>query len=343
MHMKLLICTQVIDKNDPVLGFFHRWIEEFADKCEQIVVVCLKEGEHSLPQNVQILSLGKEKRRSRAQYIRRFYSHIVRERNNYDAVLVHMNQEYMLLGGLLWRLWGKRIALWRNHKMGSVLTWISCKLAHVVCHTSPSAYVASYRNAVRMPIGIDIEQFMPGTSEPHSVLFLGRFDPVKKPELFLEAMEQLEKEGVALRANIYGDPTAGNEKYAQKIKERFKKLRNVSFHSSVGSDDTSSIYSAHSIYVNLTPPGSFDKTMGEAMASGCVVVAANDAVRRVIPEELFIKEVSIIAVAEAIKHALQLSDEARVAVAQKSREYVEQEHSLVLLSTRLFEIFSKSK
>ena len=23
--MKLLIVTQIIDKNDPILGFFHRW------------------------------------------------------------------------------------------------------------------------------------------------------------------------------------------------------------------------------------------------------------------------------------------------------------------------------
>ena len=27
--MKLLICTQAADRDDPVLGFFYRWIEEF--------------------------------------------------------------------------------------------------------------------------------------------------------------------------------------------------------------------------------------------------------------------------------------------------------------------------
>ena len=46
--MKLLIMTQAVDQNDPVLGFFHRWIEEFSRHCERVHVICLKEGEHSL-------------------------------------------------------------------------------------------------------------------------------------------------------------------------------------------------------------------------------------------------------------------------------------------------------
>ena len=58
--MKLLIVTQIVDKNDPILGFFHRWIEEFAKHVEHIEVICLKEGKHKLPSNVHIHSIGKE-------------------------------------------------------------------------------------------------------------------------------------------------------------------------------------------------------------------------------------------------------------------------------------------
>jgi len=59
--MKPLILTQKIDINDDVLGFFHNWIKEFAKHCESVVVVCLRKGEYDLPENVKILSLGKER------------------------------------------------------------------------------------------------------------------------------------------------------------------------------------------------------------------------------------------------------------------------------------------
>jgi len=67
--MRLLIITQKVDKNDPILGFFHRWIEEFAKYCQSIIVICLQKGEYNLPKNIKILSLGKEKGKSKIKYI----------------------------------------------------------------------------------------------------------------------------------------------------------------------------------------------------------------------------------------------------------------------------------
>jgi hypothetical protein len=47
--MRLLIVTQAIDAEDPVLGFFVRWVEELAKKAEMVEVICLKEGNALLP------------------------------------------------------------------------------------------------------------------------------------------------------------------------------------------------------------------------------------------------------------------------------------------------------
>src|SRR4051812_10743399 len=99
----LLIVTQAIDQEDQVLGFFHKWVEEFAKHTESITVVCLREGKHSLPNNVRVFSLGKEKRKALSLvYALRFLSRIWKEREAYKNVFVHMNTEYVLLGGLLW-------------------------------------------------------------------------------------------------------------------------------------------------------------------------------------------------------------------------------------------------
>ena len=107
--MNLLIITQKVDKNDAILGFFHRWIEEFSKNVESVVVICLYKGSYSLPENVKVLSLGKEFKQSRTKYLFRFYKFIWQERNNYDNVFVHMNQVYVLLGGLVWKMFKNKL------------------------------------------------------------------------------------------------------------------------------------------------------------------------------------------------------------------------------------------
>src|SRR3989344_4756264 len=127
--MKLLILTQKIDKEDPVLGFFHGWVAKLAEKFEKISVICLQKGEFNLPNNVKVYSLGKKNKKlpvlSRAKYLTNFYRYILGLHADYDAVFVHMNQEYVVLGGWMWKLIRKKIYLWRNHTKGSVFTHLA--------------------------------------------------------------------------------------------------------------------------------------------------------------------------------------------------------------------------
>src|SRR3989344_2157532 len=99
MSKRLLIITQIIDVEDPVLGFFHDWVVEFSKHFQSIIAIALKTAKANLPENVKVLSLGKEKGKSRIKCIFNFLRYIVRNRRDYDAVFVHMNQEYILLGG----------------------------------------------------------------------------------------------------------------------------------------------------------------------------------------------------------------------------------------------------
>jgi len=124
--MKLLICTQKVDQNDSILGFFHGWINEFSKHVAKLTVICLEKGEYNLPENVKVLSLGKEKNllptayrlppANRLKYIYNFYRYITNERRNYDIVFVHMNSEYIVLAGWLWKLLNKPVSLWYVHR-----------------------------------------------------------------------------------------------------------------------------------------------------------------------------------------------------------------------------------
>ena len=116
--MRLLFVTQKVDKNDGPLGFVHGWIIALAQTFDQVTIICLQKGESSLPPSVRVLSLGKETHPSRLRYVALFWKHILAHRNEYDFVLVHMNQEYVLLGALIWKALGKKVALWYNHTMG---------------------------------------------------------------------------------------------------------------------------------------------------------------------------------------------------------------------------------
>ena len=343
--MRLLIVTQAVDRDDPVLGFFIGWIQAFAKEFESVHTICLTEGTHRLPPNVRVYSLGKESGRSRIKYLWRFFRTAWKLRREYDAVFVHMNQEYILLGGILWRILGKQIVLWRNHKKGSIWTRVAGFLAHTVCFTSPSAYVSGYSNAVQMPIGIDTDAFKPAHTQPppDSILVLGRLDPVKRVELFIAALEILRSRGVPFTADVYGEPTEGNLDYAHEVRNQASVLSldgDVSFRGSITNEEAPAVYTSHSVYVNLTPSGSFDKTIGEAMASGCVVVTANDAVREVVPPELFVADSSAEAVARAIHAALALDSERRARVSTRLREHILVEHSLNRLMERLMMIYT---
>lgn len=281
--MKLLILTQKVDKNDPVLGFFHRWLEAIARRFESLTVICLEEGSYTLPGNVKVLSLGKEHGRSVLRYISRFSSYIWRERGNYDKVFVHMNQEYVLLGGLDWLLMGKPVYLWRNHAKGNFFTSLAASLSEKVFYTSSASYAARFKNAVRMPVGVDTTFFSPDPSverKPHSVLFLGRISPVKKVLEFVEWFDTL---GPEYTATVAGEALPKDKEYESLVKSRAS--ARIAFIGAVTQEEARRLYQSHELYVNLTPPGSFDKTIVEAAACGCKLKVENPDAQGMRPEE----------------------------------------------------------
>ena len=172
---RLLIVTQKVDRDDPILGFFHDWIAEFSKHFKSIVAICLMKGKYDLPGNVAILSLGKEKWRSKAKYVFLLFYFSLRYFNRYDAVFVHMNEEYVVLAGWLWKLMGKKVYMWRNHHSGNIMTDIATFFCNKVFCTSKYSYTAKYKKTILMPVGIDTNIFQIHNSisrEKNSILFL---------------------------------------------------------------------------------------------------------------------------------------------------------------------------
>ena len=339
--MKILVITQKIDKKDTVLGFFHRWVEELAKRCEFVTVICLYKGEYNFSENVKVLSLGKENGGSKIQYVFKFLVYILREVKNYDSVFVHMNEEYVIFGGIIWRIFGKKILMWRNHPNGSFITNVAVFLANNVMCTSRSSYTAKFKKTKIMPVGIDVDLYE-NTSigfVKNSILFFGRLSPIKNVHLFLEALSVLEDEGVDFHADIIGSVgTKGEEKYGEEIKIKGKTLVHkgkVSFISGIRHDETKKLYAKYDLYVNLTPNGSLDKTMFESCASQTPILVFNSALTGKIDDICQLQSLSPKDIANSIKKILFITNEKRTAISKELRDFVKREHSLSSLISML--------
>ncbi|MCR4285861.1 MAG: glycosyltransferase family 4 protein [Candidatus Kaiserbacteria bacterium] len=335
--MKLLITTQSIDKNDPILGFIHGWVVALSSHFETVHIICLREGIYELPVNVHVHSLGKELGVNYVRYLARFFLYVWKYRHEYDVIFSHMNPHYIVLSGWLWRLMGKRMFFWRNHARMNVMTRIAAFFAKRVFYTSQFACTRIFKNARQMPVGINTMLFRPQEGvvrRERSILFLGRLSRVKRPELFIEACKELPD----VEVNIYGDEPRGDVKYAESLKRSAPPY--VHFHTSVPNHETPALYSAHDIYVNLTPEGSMDKTVLEATACGALVLVSNTSFRGQVRDECILTGDSPRAIATQLEVLMGMSEEEKKRYRSELQTMVQEKHSLEKLVTELVKEFN---
>lgn len=337
--MKLLLITQGLDLDDPVLSVYHGWVDAIATQFEHVSVICLKEGRHELPSHVSVHSLGKERgERSALVYAVRFLAVLWRLRGTYERVLVHMNQEYILLAGWYWVFARIPVYLWRNHYAGSWLTDTAVLFCTKVFCTSTHSYTAKYRKTVLMPVGVATERFMENMHTeraPRSLLFLARVSPSKQPEVFIDALGILIDRGVSFIASIYGSPLPEDQHYYDSLKARVEDRGlhdRVRFYPGVPNDRTPAIYQAHEVFVNTSPSGMFDKTLFEAAASGCLVLARSDDFKASAGEEFHFTDAA--SLAERLEVLLAYDEDRRIRARERFYALARAE-SLTTLADRI--------
>jgi glycosyltransferase involved in cell wall biosynthesis len=334
--MRLLICTQIVDKNDSILGFFHAWIVEFSKNFDSVIVICLKEGEHKLPSNVRVLTLGKEKGFSRIKYIFRFYSYIWSQRNHHDCVFVHMNPEYVLLGGIFWRLMRKRIGLWYVHKSVTMTLRIAIYFVHHVFTTSPESFRIETDKRLEIGHGIDTELFAPSVhskSETLRVITIGRISATKHIAEMIDAVSILSSQNEIVSLSIVGEPiTILDHKYDQELRENIERKglsEKIIFKGVIQHHLISKELRQADVFLNLSETGSMDKAVLEALASGIPVVTSNEAFRSLLePLGLFVSLSNTEDTALVLKKAKNVNTEDLV-------KYVQNYHSLPRLINRI--------
>jgi glycosyltransferase involved in cell wall biosynthesis len=289
--MRLLIVTQAVDTDDPVLGFFVRWIEEFSKHADRIEVICLKEGKHNfysaknaVPRSenseefsgtgVRVYSLGKERgAASRGAYAWRFLSLIWKLRRDYDAVFVHMNPEYVVLGGPLWWVWSKRVALWYTHKSVNLKLRIAALFSDVIFSASKESFRLKNKKLHIIGHGIDTNFFAPDASVVRTPSFLsvGRLTKSKRHDLAIRAAAD---EGKELRIAGEGPERDNLKAFADKLGAR------VLFLGGLQQAQLRDEYRKASLLIHTSETGSLDKVVLEALACGLPIRTNDPALKR---------------------------------------------------------------
>ncbi len=289
--MRLLVVTQVVDKNHPVLGFFHRWLEEFARYCQQVVVVCLQAGQYDLPSNVKVLSLGKEKGGNKIIFLYKFLKYIWQERFGYDSVFVHMNPEYVILGGVLWKGWQKKIGLWYVHRS---VTWklrLAEKLADVIFTASKKSFRLPSSKVAVVGHGIDTDRFKPKEEikKERVMLMVGRISPTKRQLVGVQMFAKILADVPQARLLIIGRPVLPEDNaYFTKIKQYLANNNltdKVLLKGAIPHDQLPAYYNSASVVLNLSTTGSLDKDVLEALACNTAAVTTNEAFFSILPPE----------------------------------------------------------
>jgi len=345
--MKILVITQTIDKSDSLLGFVHGWIAEFAKQCSQVTAIGLGVGTHELPENVHVLSLGKEEGRSRILYALRFLVFVVSKRKDYDAVFVHMNPEYVLLGGGLWRLMGKKVGLWYAHGHASLMLRVANRMTDLVFTSTTGGFTipSSKRRVVGQ--GIDCRRFSFVARKLctiFSVLTVARISPVKDIETLIKAFAGLPSGSVL---DIVGAPAVPkDEQYLEGLKTLAEQLgigERVNFLGAVPNAALQPIYARADLFVNTSRTGSFDKTVGEAMATGLPVLTSNPAFKEVLQDhaaDLIFAPGDANGLLNRMQAVLAKSISERQALGLELRAIIEEQHSLATLPDRILSHYS---
>jgi glycosyltransferase involved in cell wall biosynthesis len=250
-----------------------------------------------------------------------------------------MNPEYVVLGGLFWKIMNKKIGLWYAHGHVPFTLRISEKLTNIIFTSTKSGFRLKSKKTKVVGQGIDTNYFKPLENKLQNDVFqiitVGRISPVKDYETLIKAAEILKKEDVKFVINIIGGVGLSEQKkYLEKMKEiiNSKELNNyINFIGSVPNKKILSHLQKSDLFINMSHTGSLDKAILEAMSCELPVLTCNEALNDVLGTDrdklMFLKR-DYKSLAVRIKYIISMSSSDRESSGDKLRDIVIKNHNI---------------
>ncbi|TSC91539.1 MAG: glycosyltransferase [Parcubacteria group bacterium Licking1014_17] len=294
--MKLLIFVNKLDENDDLLGFFPGWVYGLARNMEKISVITQHAGRFENHPNIAVYSLDKKNNPSLVGRMLGYWRLLWRLRGEYDLIFAFMAPIWAIASAPAKYFLGKKLVMWYAVWKDSLKLRKAAFFCDKIITSVPEAFPFKTKKLAAVGQGIDISYFTPNDAvrEKNSLLFLGRISPIKKLGVLLSSLKIIGEKNPDIFSKMKlaiagGASSEADEKYLEKLKNQAKELRleeKISWLGRISHKEISPYYQRAEIFINLTPTGSFDKTILEAMSSGCLVLASNKALQRYYDEDM---------------------------------------------------------
>ena len=291
---RIIFVTQVLDAADPVLGASADLVRALGIKCDGLAVVANEVRAVPSDLDAEVISLGKETGAGRALRWLRYQRAVTRlsRRMRADALLAHMCPVYLNLVAPIAKSLGVRTILWYAHPARTPGLRLAERLADVVLTSLPGAYPGATRKVVAIGQAIDMQAFPyaePRVSDgPLRLLALGRTSPSKGYPVAIRGIARACERGVDVRLRIVGpSTTAAERRHRDELRRLIDGLglkQTITLESEVPRGETRGLLQWCDAVVNTTIPGSGDKAVFEAMATGRPVVVSNPAFASVVSD-----------------------------------------------------------
>ncbi|MDF1798936.1 MAG: glycosyltransferase [Planctomycetota bacterium] len=284
--MKLLVLTQVLDRQDGVLGFFSRWIVEFARHCESVRVVALEVGDTSdQPDNVDWVEIGRRGVVGRYLKYRRTLARSLGTGpdGGFDVVLAHMVPRYALVAAAPARRANARLFLWYTHKGVDARLRRAVTLVEKTFSASEESLRVDTPTRVITGHGIDTDHFdLPASDYTGTTVLLsvGRLTPAKDPMTVIRAVGLLRAQGRDVVLDWVGGGLTGSDVgFADEVRALIAELDLAGSINLLGEIPYAQVderFAASDLLVNASFTGSVDKVVLEAMAARRPALSCND-------------------------------------------------------------------
>jgi|SRR5579859_297063 len=351
-NLRVVMLVQKVDESDWLVGFTVGWIRALAARVKSLDVVALEARAASLPANVRVHSLGKERGVGRVRELLAFERHLATLSRNADVIFGHLTPRYTWLAAPWAIIHRVPQCMWYTHRQIDLELRIAARCSRWIATAVPGSFPLSGPKVHVLGHGIDSERFAPGDpppdSDPPLIVAVGRLAPIKRHNVLIEAAGILRDRGVKANVAIAGGATSiEGVTYQRQLETQIAALNLVDRVKLVGvqrGDDLVRLYHRASIATNLSPVGLFDKAALESMCCACPTLVTNPAFTDLLADNrdlLYLPDPPDPHIlADKLATLLNLSIPERSAIGQSLHERTVQAHGLERLMDRLVTLWT---
>lgn len=354
-QLRVVMFVQKVDEADWLVGFTVAWLRALAARVETLDVITLENrtGSDSLPTNVTVRSLGKERHVGRVAELIAFERIVGDLARRVDILFGHLTPRYTWLAAP----WAARYrvpqCLWYTHRQIDRELQLALRSVRWVVTAAPNSFPLPGPKVHVLGHGIDTDYYTPSPAvalaRPPLILAVGRLAAIKRHDILLEAAAVLRDRGIAAQYIVAGGAVGAEGTQVQDaLTHRIAALGLTDRFMLAGPlnrDALLQCYRQATIVTNLSPPGLFDKAALEAMSTARPVLVSNPAFDPLLgdyqPQLRIVDPPEAVTVADHLSALLQQSPAERQIMGAALRERTQQAHGLDRLMDRLVALWSE--